>query len=218
MQDKELEKILQEKADKTEMRDFSLVWDEIKDEITPKEKEKTSIWKKKFFLIFAPSLLVICIAISSIFFFKPTPPSDKIYFNDQLIKNSATLNDAMSGLSNANIPHVDLSRFGFTDTCLYYTDKMEVKGGYFEFYNENPTTFFAKMQLYDKSVQLNLDIENLYDTTCKVNSADVYYKFKTNSSGFYEYSIYAIHNKVQYLIEYSGVTDNLVEFLTDFFG
>jgi len=217
MQNKELEKILQEKADKTEMRDFSLVWDDIKDEILPKEKEKKSIWKKKFFLIFAPTLLVICIAISSLFFFRPTPPTDKIYFDDELIKNSATLNDAMSGLSNANISHVDLNRFGFSGTYLYYTDKMEVKGGYFEFYNENPTTFFAKMKLYDKSVELNLDIENLYDTNCQVNSADVYYKFKSVNGGFYEYSVYATFNKVQYLIEYSGVTDNLMEFLTDFF-
>ena len=216
MQDKELEKILQEKADKTEMRDFSLVWDEIKDEITPKEKEKTSIWKKKFFLIFAPTLLVICITLSTLFFIKPTPSPEEIFFAERLIKNSTTLNDAMSGLSNANIPHVDLSRFGFLDTCLYCTDKMEVKGGYFEFYNENPTTFLAKMDLYDKSVDLKVNLD-LYDTNCQVNSANVYYKFKTNSSGFYEYSVYATFNKVQYLIEYSGVTDNLMEFLTDFF-
>jgi len=43
MQDKELEKIIQEQADKTKMRDFSLVWEEIKDEITPVEKERKSI-------------------------------------------------------------------------------------------------------------------------------------------------------------------------------
>ena len=217
MQNKELEKILQEKADKTEMRDFSLVWDEIKDEITPKEKEKTSIWKKKFFLIFAPTLLVICIALSSLLLIKPTPLQEEIFFAERLIKNNATLDEAISGLSSANITHVDLSRFGFSDTCLYYTDKMEVKGGYFEFYNENPTTFFAKMDLYDKSVELNLDIENLYDTNCQVNSANVYYKFKSVNDGLYEYSVYATFNKVQYLIEYSGVTDNLMEFLTDFF-
>ncbi len=218
MQDKELEKILQEKADKTEMRDFSLVWDEIKEEVTPKEKEKKSIWKKKFFLILAPALLVVCIALTPLFFLKQTPPPEEVFYIDELSIEAVTTDEALNGLSGASITHVDLAKYSFITTSLYVTEDLAVKGGYFEFYNENPTTFLAKMKLYDKSVELNLDLASLYDTNCQVNSADVYYKFKSSSGGFYEYSVYATFNGVKYLIEYSGVTDNLMDFLTDFFA
>ncbi len=217
MQDKELEKIIREKADNVKMRDFSEVWDEIKGEIVPKKKEKKSIFKNKFFLIFAPALLVICIALTPLFFLKPTPPPDKIYFADKLLVNTVTTDELLDGLSLANVTHVDLSKYILTDTYLYYTENTEVKGAKLTFYNESPTTFLAKMDLYDKSVELNLDLE-IYDTNIQVNSADVYYKFKSNSSGFYEYSVYATYNNVKYVIEYSGVTDNLMEFLTDFFN
>ena len=48
MQDKELEKLLQEKADKTEMREFSQVWEEIKGEIVSPKPKKEFKWKKWF--------------------------------------------------------------------------------------------------------------------------------------------------------------------------
>ena len=217
MQDKELEKILQEKADNTKMREFSEVWKEIKDEVVSEKKEKKSIFKNKFFLSFAPAFLAICIVLTPLFFLL-NPPQEKVYLTDQLISTPVTEKEAFDGLLNENIMHVDLSNYVFYDTSLYYTDKAEVKGAYLEFYNESPTTFFAKMKLYDQSVELNLDINNLYDTNCKVNSADVYYKFKSAESGFYEYSVYATCNNVKYLIEYSGVTDNIIEFLNDFFA
>ena len=89
MQDKELEKIIQEQADKTKMRDFSLVWEEIKDEITPVEKEKKSIWKKKFFLIFAPAILVICIALSPLLI-KYLTPAEEVFYGDRLIEQITT--------------------------------------------------------------------------------------------------------------------------------
>ncbi|MBE5734482.1 MAG: hypothetical protein E7347_05490 [Clostridiales bacterium] len=218
MQDKELEKILQEKADKIEMREFSEVWDKLKDKVAPERKEKKSIFKNKFFLAFVPSLLAICIILTPFLFFKPTPTPEEVFYSDELNLVSVTKQEAFDGLLNANITHVDLSGYVFYDTSLYYTEKMEVKGAYLEFYNENPSTFIAKMDLYDKSVDLNLDIEALYDTNCNVNSANVFYKFKSADSGFYEYSVYATHNNVKYVIEYSGITDNLMEFLTDFFA
>ena len=217
MQDKELEKILQEKADKIEMREFSEVWDKLKDKVVPERREKKSILKNKFFLAFVPSLLAICIILTPFLFFKPTPTPEEVFYSDELTLVSVTKQEAFDGLLNANITHVDLSRYVFYDTSLYYTENLEIKGAYLEFYNENPSTFFAKMKLYDKSVDLKINT-SLYDTNCKVNSANVFYKFKSADSGFYEYSVYATHNKVKYVIEYSGITDNLMEFLTDFFA
>lgn len=219
MQDKELEKILQEKADNVKMRDFSEVWEEIKDEIVSQKKEKESIFKNKFFLIFAPALLVICIALTPLFFFKPTPMTpEKVYFTEDLIVSAVTADELLDGLSLANIAHVDFSKYVLTDTYLYHTENIEVKGSKLTFYNESTMSFFAEMKVYDKSVELNFDLDVLYDTNIQVNTADVYYKFKSKSSGFYKYSVYATYNNVKYVIEYSGVTDNLMEFLNEFFA
>ena len=217
MQDKELEKILQEKAEKTEMREFFQVWEEIKDEVVSEKKEKKNIFKNKFFLAFAPAVLVICIVLTPLLFFNPTRPQEKIYFTEELISTLVTEKEMFDGLSTASIAHVDLNEYIIVDPYLFLTENTEAKGAHLEFYNENPTTFIAKMELCDKSVDLKINT-SLYDTNCKVNSADLYYKFKSAESGFYEYSIYATCNNVQYVIEYSGVTDNVMEFLNEFFA
>ena len=217
MQDKELEKVLQEKADNVKMREFSEVWDEIKDEISTQKKEKKSIFKNKFFLIFAPALLVVCIALTPLFFLKSTPTPDKTYYADKLISKSVVVEEALDGLKSASITHVDLSKYVFTETYLYNTEEGVVKGARLTFYNETTMSFFAEMKLYDKSVDLKINT-SLYENNIQVNSADVFYKFKSNSSGFYDYEVYATYNNVKYVIEYSGVTDNLMEFLTEFFA
>ncbi len=217
MQDKELEKILQEKADKTEMRDFSLVWEEIKGEITPKQKEKKSFWKNKFFLVFAPALLIVCIVLSPLMFQKPTVPPEKVYFSSELDKELVTEAEMFNGLQEGDVSHVDLSRFVVSDTFLYYTNGREVKGAHFNFFDESRLTFFAIMDFYSDDVDLNLDME-IYNTNIQVNSADVHYKFNSVNNGYYKYSVYATYNKVKYVIEYSGACDNLMEFLTDFFA
>ena len=214
MQDKELEKVLQEKADNTKMREFSQVWKEIKDEVVSEKKEKKSIFKNKFFLVFAPAFLAICIVLTPLLIFNPFSPQEKIYLTDELILTPVTEKEMFDGLLSASIAHVDLSEYIIVNASIYHTEEREAKGACFSFYKE---TFFAEMQLYDKSVDLEIKID-LYDTNCKVNSADVYYKFKSAESGFYEYSVYATCNNVKYLIEYSGVTDNLMEFLNDFFA
>ena len=157
MQDKELEKILQEKADNVKMRNFSEVWDEIKDEVKPKEKEKKSIFKNKFFLIFAPALLVLCIALSPLLFQKPTPPPEEVFYSDDLVVEKVTLEETLDGLSLSKIAHVDLSKYVLTDTFLYYAEDGAVKGAKLAFYNENTMSFFAEMMLYDKSVELKIN-------------------------------------------------------------
>ena len=136
MQDKELEKILQEKADKIEMREFSEVWDRIKDKVAPEKKEKKSILKNKFFLAFVPSLLAICIVLTPFLFFKPTPP-EEVFYSDELTLTPVTKQEAFDGLLNANITHADLSGYTFFLTSLYHTEKMEVKGAYLELIHQN---------------------------------------------------------------------------------
>jgi len=153
MQDKELEKILQEKADNTKIRDFSEVWEEIKDEIVPQKKEKKSILKNKFFLTFAPTLLIICIALTPLII-KSLTPLEEVFYTDKLNKQQVTVQEMYDGLLQENITHVDLSKYSFISTSLYVTEELEVKGGYVEFFNENPTTFLAKMKFANVSDDL----------------------------------------------------------------
>ena len=179
-------------------------------------KKQKSILKNKFFLTFAPALLIICIALTPLII-KSLTPIEEVFYTDKLSIEMATPDEAFEELLSANITHVNLSEYSIVDAYLFYTEGLEVKGAHFEFFNENPTTFLAKMKLYDKSVDLRINTD-LYESNVQVNTANVYYKFKSNSSGFYEYDIYATYNNVKYVIEYSGVTDNLMEFLNEFFA
>lgn len=219
MEDKELEKLLQEKADNIKMRDFSEVWNEIKDEIKEPVKEKKFRWKKWLPMIMASAVLVICLALSPVIIkaLKPAPntPQEEVFFTDDLSKTKVSFEDVFTGLAQANISHVDLSGYTLDSTFLFHTEDLKVKGAKISFYG---STFIADMQLYDKSVALNLDLDTLYNESCKINSTEVLYKFKQENGGAYDYSIFAVHNNVQYVIEYTGVSDNLVDFLNEFFG
>ncbi|MBQ8426899.1 MAG: hypothetical protein IJX16_03970 [Clostridia bacterium] len=217
MQDKELESLLQKKADEIKMRDFSLVWEEIKGEIQEPVKEKKFRWKKWFPMILASAAMVVCIALTPIIIKSLTPPPEEVFYTEELRQQDVLKEDMLSGLTQAQIPNVDINNYVVEECKLLITEDNKVKGSAFTFYNE-PFTFFAELNLYDKSVDLNLDIELLYDTTYKVNSTDVHYKLKQESGGVYDYSVYAICNNVQYVIEYKGLSDNLIDFLNDFFG
>ena len=216
MEDKELENLLKEKAESVKMKDFSKVWEEIKDEIKEPVKEKKFRWKKWMPMIMASAVLVVCLSLSPIIIKSLSPaPEEQIYFSDDLSKQEVAFDDALSGLAQASINHVDLSDYTFISTFLYYTEKMEVKGANITFYN---STLFVEMRLYDKNVDLNLNLEMLYDESCKINSTDVLYKSKQKTEGAYSYNIFAVHNNVQYVIEYTAIYDNLNDFLNEFFG
>ena len=213
MQEKELENLLQEKADKVEMREFSQVWNEIKGQIEEPKPQRKFVWKR-WAPAFASAFLVLCIALSPIII-NSLKPAPEVFFSDDLSKQIVSETEMFDGLAQANISQVDLREYWFLSTFLYYTEDMQVKGACVNFYN---TICAGVIKLYDASVDLGLNLESLYDSTYKVNSTDVLYKFKQENAGMYEYSIYAVHNKVQYVIEYTGTTNDVTNFLTEFFA
>lgn len=220
MQDKEIEKILQEKAEKVEMREFSQVWQEIKGEMQEPEKKKTFGFKRWFPIFLASFLAVFCIVFTPILIkhLTPVPPKEELFFSDELTTQGVSETEMFSGLSQAKIFHVDLSQYLIDSCTLYLTDQNKVKGATFNMYSNGVVSCLALIKLYDKSVDLKLNFSYLYDQTYKVNSTDVKYKFVEESGELYRYNFYAKHNSVQYVIEYSGVTDNLIDFLNEFFG
>lgn len=218
MQDKELEELLQQEADQVKLRDFSQVWEEIKGEIElPVKPKKKFSWKKKFSIILASATVLVC-AVFAPFVIKGLTPQEEVYFVDGLQTQIVTTQEMLDGLSQAQITHVDLSDYVISDTRLYMTEDQQVKGSKITFMDdENNPTFFATMQMCVNNVDLDIDLEK-YDNSKKVNSADVKYKLKQESSGLYDYSVYATCNGVQYVIEYTGVGNNLDDFLNKFFA
>lgn len=215
MQDKELEKFLQEKADQTKIRDFSEVWNEIKDQIVePKRKSKRN-FKKWLPMVLASAAVVVCLIISPIVINSLKPAPEEVYYADGLKLHDVSKEEMLNGLSQEDIIHVDLSNYVIELCNLFLTEDNEVKGATFMMYGE---TAFANMYLYDKTVDLKLEIEKLYDSTCKINTANVHYKFKRENNGMFEYDVYAVHNNVQYVMQYTGLSNNLMEFLNNFFA
>ena len=160
MQDKEIEKILQEKAEKVEMREFSQVWQEIKGEMQEPEKKKTFGFKRWFPIFLAPFLAVFCIVFTPILIkqLTPVPPKEELFFSDELTSQSVSETEMLSGLSQANIVHVDLSEYIVENCSLYITDQNKVKGAIF---NMVTNSGLALVQLYDKSVDLKLNFNYL---------------------------------------------------------
>lgn len=223
MQNKKLEEILQKKADEIKVRPFSAVWEEIKDQLEEPRPQPKKTFALKKWLPFAMASVVMATAIvlTPIIIKSTTPPPAKVYYHDELTDQGvATLEDMFSSLSNSNITTVNFNEYDITNQILYITEDAIAKGAKFDMSGivEN-TQFLVKMELYDKSVNLNLKLDIDYDSFHNVNSTKVYYKNTQSASPMYEYKVYAKHNNVQYMFEYTGVgqTDEFISFLNDFF-
>ncbi len=217
MQDKELEKILQEKADQGKKREFPQVWKDIKGEIVGEEKPpKKFNFKRWFPMMLTSAVLVVCLAFTPLII-KSFKPAEEVYYSEELSSQMVTEEVMLDGLLQSSITHVDLTRYVLESCNLLVTEENVAKGAFFRFYN-NQTTFFVTTYLYDKQVDLEFDIDKLYDSNCKIGSTTVYYKFVQDSSGLHEYTAYAVHNDVQYVMQYMGMPDTLEGFLTDFFA
>lgn len=220
MQDKELERLLQEKADEIKMRDFSEVWEEIKGEIQEPVKEKKFRWKKWLPMILASTGIIVCLAFLPVIInsLKSSLPSGEVFYSEDLKQKTANEEEMLDGLSQAQIKLVDISKYSVIDCKLFTTDKNKIKGANFILFDKTLSSFYTEMQIYDKSVELKLVLLT-YENNCKVGSTDVYYSLQEEESdGLYRYSVYAVHNNVQYVIDYTGLTDNLIDFLTEFFA
>lgn len=222
MQDKELEKILQEKADQIKIRSFNEVWQDIKSEIEGEKvvptKPKKLGWKKWISLSMASCATIVALILTPILLTNYKPNPEELFYTDELSKQEVSVEDMFEGLSDAGINYADLSNYTIYETLLYLTEDNVTKGAEIKLISENNIPFLAEMKIYAKDVELNLELEKDYDTSCKVNSADVYYKFKQEINGLYYYSIYAVYNNVQYVMEYTGFSDNITEFFDSFFA
>lgn len=221
MQEKKIEEILQEKAEQIKVRNFDEVWQDIKGEIekeqTPQIKEKKLGWKKCLSLSLASCFILVAIILTPYLLKEPKPVPEELFYADKLSRYERSADDMLSGLSQANILHVDFSDYEIIDCGIYLTEDNKVKGAEFTCVGINSFNFFSKIILYSSDVKLNIETNKDYDIEHKTSSYKAYYKLKESGSE-YVYDIYAVKNGVQYVIEYTGISDNVVEFLNVFFG
>ncbi len=218
MQYKDLEDFLQKKADETKAeRDFSEVWADIKDQIIVEKPVKKFSFKKWLPTILASTALVVCLILTPILINALKPAPEILYFADGLTGQDVVENDMLNGLSQASIQHVSLSNYGMDACSLLVTEDNQVKGASFTMYDTSGT-FLSTIKIYDKTVDAKINLQ-IYNSTYVVNNTtEVKYKLKSQNGSTYEYSVYAKHNNVQYVMEYTGFADNLIDFLNEFFA
>ena len=226
MNDKEVEKKLQESADNIETRDFSLVWKDIKQEIEPQRiKKKNSHWLP--LAASAASIVVACSIIIPIALAQNQPQvgdessssSEQVYLIDELSVVEVTTEEFFTKVTLAGIDLVDVSDYIVAFSTLFETQDAIVKGGKLELTDDlENSTFFLRLDFYDQSVTVG-DQEVEYDLNYSVNDIMIEYRIQEAipEGGIYIYDIKANVNTVNYYLEYTCLTEDIKPFLDEFF-
>ncbi len=217
---KETEKMLEQSASKMKMRDFSEVWNDIKDEIVvPKRKP----WVKRFLPAIISACLVLIVAIALPIYFFNIPAPDIIYYCDNLSLLNVSETEFYQGLFNENINHVDFNGYEIAEYNIYKTEDNLVKGGYVDLYLYDNSVLIEKIliRFYDEKVELSdTDKNKEYSQTYEKDGLTTSYNVDNSYAEYniYSYDIFATYNKVNYIIEYMGNVSNPVDFFESFFN
>ena len=219
MDDKEVEKRIRESVDNIEVRDYSLIWNNIKDRIQPEKKRK----KRRHWLPIAVSAacvaLVCAVAIPvAVNHLGSEPPT--VYFYDELVTEAMSLDELCEELTAAGIEYADFSGYEIVGSMLLKTGDFKVKGGLVELTDdsENPT-FFLAVRLYDEDVIVRFVPEIVYDSHYVANGTEVEYMIQeATSDGVYVYNICANYRGANYYMEYTCFTEDITPFLDAFFS
>lgn len=226
MENEEVEKILEESAQKTPVRDFGEIWKDIGPVIEEEQKKKKESKKSKFFkrqlpVIASICLLIACVVVLPLTLFIDREPQ---YFIDELGMYIVTEEDFYEEIREARIGHVDFTDYYIESYTLLQTKDMKTVGGVIDVLDDEvaPTKFF-KIQFFVSSVKLaDNNVYNNLNLSYITNGASIQYQLKsTDGEGdetTYEYTIKATQHRITYLIEYVSFDDNITEFFDEFFS
>ena len=221
MERKDLEKKIQESANEIKLRDFSLVWNEIKEDVegsVNKRKKHKFFWMPMLASI-TTAFLIFIVGIP-IALYQINKNAPKVYFIDQLNTERVTEQEFYNDLKTANIKHINFDQYIIPLYQLVKTVEGETKGGVIEAYDdENNATFFLNVQFFDSSVKINEELYSDYTTECFINNLLVRYKLKEQypADNLYVYGIKATYQSVNYLIEYTCFSSDVETFLNSLF-
>ena len=230
----EIEKKLKADAQKIQRQDFSVRWQELQRRLdgTKQMEEKavvpdlvqasasngSSVSRKKSIkypfkiaIIFSAVFSVLLLAIVLPIVLSNKAP--KIYYNEaQLSCLNVESPEFYEGIDKAGIEIVDLSEYEVENFRLYLSESDEVKGGGFEFVDED-LGCFAIVVFYDSSVKVNESQKN-YEL-CYVGDTKIQYEIE-QMDGYYSLSAFTVFEGIYYRFNCDMVENNVYDIFDNF--
>lgn len=226
MEDKDIEQKLKEGADNIEVRDFSLVWNDIESKIVPPKKKRfhwVPLVATAASIVFMGSI-IIPIALqqndNSSGANQSSNSSAQVYFSDELLLLETTTEEFFNRLNLSEINIVDVNDYVISSAYLFKTPEQIVKGGRIELTDDlDLATFYLAVDFYDESIKIDKLLNIQYDSNYTVNDTTVQYRIKEcyPEDGIYIYDIKANFNSVNYFMEYTCFIEDIKPFLDEFF-
>lgn len=236
MDDKDIERILKDSANKTELMPSEERWNRIKDRLDMQVKVEEPVLQEvtvaasagnanknlfnstrgrvTFGFIVCCVCLILCLAIVLPIYF--SRPGEHRYMNEyDLTYANCSVNEFYDSINKTNLELVDFSSYELTNTQIFSDDNKEVQGGGFEFVlnlfgAKTKVTFYSQYVLVkDKEYTNNLEYN--------ITETHILYKKIENSSPLNQYQALAKRKGVTYKIEYTAVEDNVLAFFDEFF-
>ncbi len=216
----ETENTLKQKFDEIKLRDFSEVWEKLKDKVDlPTEntlaKKKSKLW---IYLSAAAAACVILFCAVALPLLLRDPQYDIVYFDDDLFLEHVEGELFFESISD-NV--VDLSKYIGSGFIIKTTQEGVVKGGLVLLVDDPAAcNITINLEYYDDDVQLTGKNKFEYDKTATVNGAVIKYKL---TDSFPEYSIYsyaieANFNSINYFITCTCSFEDPTQFFSEFFS
>lgn len=234
MDDKDIERILKDSANKTELMPNEERWNRIKDRLDMQVKVEEPVLQEvtvaasagnasanifgsprgriTFGFIVCCVCLILCLAIVLPIYF--SRPSENRYLDEADLKITlCTESDFFDNLGDLEI--IDITKYELTNFYLLKTVNDDVQGGIVEF---NYISLNAKIECSIYSSYVLVDNEEYLDNL-EYNIVDTHilYKKIENSSPLNQYQALAKRKGVTYKIEYTAVEDNVLAFFDEFF-
>lgn len=210
MEDRELEKLLTESADKVQIRGFSSRWKEIKKKMSPPKKNyKRTL---KYFTALATGCCLIALAVILPFVLRPK--NEILYFLPEDIPlHTTTQEQFFYELSSANFETVDFSSLQVEEYFIAKSSDQVVRGGRVAYNNLDglseyvfSVTFYSSDIIFDEQ-----DFSSLTNSVAIENTEVV---FITTKDDLYESRAFFVYQETSYIVEYSSLNNDFLEFLS----
>lgn len=220
MKDEAIEKELENRAENIEVRDFSLVWDDIKESVTPAKKTKKRRIYHWVTAAVSAVCLICCVVFLPMLLTKPAENPEKIYLLNQLGAVEVGEEKFYRELNKTDINYIDFSEYIESYHFLFQTEDKLTKGASLRLSDDsdNPT-FILDIDFFDNDVEGKDIISPELDKRFEKNGATIYYRVKEASEeeSFYVYEIRTQYNSVKYYMEYTSMEPNVETFLDALF-
>lgn len=236
MDDKDIERILKDSANKTELMPSEERWNRIKDRLDMQVKLEEPVLQEvtvaasagnasanifgsprgriTFGFIVCCVCLILCLAIVLPIYF--SRPGEHRYMNEyDLTYTNCSVNEFYDSINKTNLELVDFSSYELTNTQIFSDENKEVQGGGFNFVL-NLFGAKAKVAFYSPYVLVK-DKEYTNNLEYNITDTHIIYKKIDNSSPLNQYQALAKRKGVTYKLEYTAVEDNVLAFFDEFF-